>query len=676
MIRFLVVLIVITNVILCQDPKVDSLGMPSIFGSNMVLQQHSEVSFWGKAIPNSKVSITASWDQSVKTNSSKDGSWVMKLPTPEAGGPYYIEVKSNDDEIKYENVLIGEVWLCSGQSNMEMPLKGWLPQSPVFDSEEAIANSDNSQLRLFTVERAYSSEPQSDCEGIWVESNPKTASKFSATAYFFGKKLSEELNIPIGLIHSSWGGTPVESWTSKRYLQNIDKYKDLLANMKDYTAELKLYLKWLKDHRTIDVSQKDEESRWQDLDFSDSDLSAADYNTNGWNEMELPGLWEGSDKMSNSFDGVVWYKKDITILADWVSQDLVIELGPIDDMDMTYVNGIKVGEITVNGFYNKDRIYSIPADCVKSENINISIRVIDTQGGGGLFGKEEQLNIHPKESKEKISLTGNWKYLPVAEYRNSKFYLFDIGSQEYFSHPKVTFETSAYTLTSLYNGMINPLIPYTLRGVIWYQGEANVGDAKGYERLFPLMINNWRDDWGLGNFPFYYVQIAPYNYGPGIRSQSQKLRDAQRKSLSVLNTGMVVTLDIGNPNDIHPGDKKDVGNRLASWALAKTYDVHNVDFSGPLYRSMKVENNKAIVTFDYADKLVYKPEVGTAKFWIAGNDKDFKVAEVVIDDNKLILVNSNVTKPIAVRYGWSNTSAATLFDESGLPASSFRTDDW
>lgn len=674
--KLLIVLIVIANVVLCQETNADNLSVPAIFSSNMVLQRNSDVPFWGNAQPNSTVMIKADWGQTIEAKSSEDGSWIVEVPTPEAGGPYNVNVKSNDQVIKYENVLIGEVWLCSGQSNMEMPLKGWLPQNPVDNSEEAIANSENSQLRFFTVERAYSSEPQYDCKGTWVESNPETSTDFSATAYFFGRKLSKELNIPIGLIHSSWGGTPVESWTSKKYLENVDKYKELLSNMKGYAKELKEYLKWLDNHKTIDVSQEDENSRWKDLDFEDSDLSAADYNTIDWNEMELPRLWEGADKMSSNFDGVVWYKKDIKIPADWVGKDLVIELGPIDDMDMTYMNGNKVGEITVNGFYNKDREYNIPAEYVNDENVNISIRVIDTQGGGGLFGKKEQLNIHPKGSEEKVSLAGKWKYLPVAEYRNQKFYLFGVDSQEYFSHPNITFEATAYTPTSLYNGMINPLIPFALRGVIWYQGEANVGDPKGYEKLFPLMIKNWREDWGEGEFPFYYVQIAPYDYGEGPYSQSQKLREAQLKSLSVPNTGIVVTLDIGNPNDIHPADKEDVGDRLAKWALAKTYDFKNIDFSGPLYKSLEVENGKAIISFDYAEKLIFKPEAGTAKFWIAGDDKEFKEAEVVIDGNKLLVSNPDVTNPVAVRYAWSNTATATLFDGEGLPASSFRTDDW
>ena len=648
-----------------------NLSLPAIFSDNMVLQRDTEVTFWGRAEANSTVTIKTEWNDSIETTATEYGVWEVKVPTPEAGGPYDVEVISGDESIKYTNVLIGEVWLCSGQSNMEMPLKGWPPANMVNNSDEVIANSANPRIRFFTVARAYSGELQYDCKGSWVESTPETAADFSATAYFFGKKVYEKLNIPIGLIHSSWGGTPVEAWTSKKYLEDVDEYKELLANMKEYNEEAEVYIKWLKDHKTIDVSGKDALSRWKDLDFNDAALSSPDYSTDGWGEMELPTLWEGVDKVPGNFDGAIWFKKDIEIPSDWVNKDLVLELGPIDDMDITYVNGKKVGEHMEDGFYNKKRIYDVPAGSVKDNKLNISVRALDTQGGGGLFGKKEQLNIHPKGSDEKISLAGMWKYLPIAEYRGMDFYVFDAESREFFSRPEVTFEFTAYTPMALFNAMINPLIPYTIRGAIWYQGEANVGDAKGYEELFPLMIKNWRSDWKLGNFPFYFVQIAPYNYGPDVNSA--ELRDAQRKSLSVPNTGMAVTMDIGNVDDIHPGNKQDVGERLARWALAKTYDVEGLDFSGPLYKSMDIKDSKAVVTFDNVNNLVYKPEAGTAEFMIAGKDGVFKKAEVETDGNKLLLSSPEVAEPAAVRYGWSNDAIATLFDENGLPASSFST---
>jgi len=245
---------------------------------------------------------------------------------------------------------------------------------------------------------------------------------------------------------------------------------------------------------------------------------------------------------------------------------------------------------------------------------------------------------------------------------------------DYYQKPKVSIEISAYTPTSLYNAMIHPLIPYSIRGVIWYQGESNTSNPKQYAKLFPLMIKNWRDDWQLGEFPFYYTQIAPYDYGDV--THSELLRESQLKSLYVPNTGMAVTLDIGNPQNIHPGNKKDVGERLAFWALAKTYSQKN-NYSGPLYKSMKIQKDKIILTFDLVKSgLVIKELNGENNFLVAGKDRIFKKTKVRIVKNKLIVSSDEVKSPVAVRYAFTNTSEATLFNKEGLPASSFRTDDW
>ena len=282
--------------------------------------------------------------------------------------------------------------------------------------------------------------------------------------------------------------------------------------------------------------------------------------------------------------------------------------------------------------------------------------------------------LHTRESDEKISIAGDWKYLPVAEYTAGKFYIYGPKDEEYFNRPKLPIDVSAYTPSALYNGMIAPLIPYTIKGSIWYQGEANVGRDSLYKIVFPTMINNWRDDWKNGDFPFYFVQIAPWQYGAG--SNSQKIREAQFLSLSTPKTGMAVTLDIGSPKTIHPSNKKDVGERLALWALAKDYNK-KVVYSGPSYKSMKVENEKIILTFEHVDGgLAINTKDGENNFLIAGEDKIFKKADVRIDGKKLIVSSPNVQSPAAVRYGWSDYVDASLFNKAGLPASSFRTDDW
>jgi sialate O-acetylesterase len=655
-----------------QSVQKNILEIPSIISDNMVLQQRSNVPLWGKAKPHSKIIVNASWGASSKAVVNNDSLWQLKLRTPKAGGPYKIKIQIGDSTIVYKNVLIGEVWLSSGQSNMEMPLQGWPPNDTISNSAQEIKNAQNPNLRFFTVTRAYSEKPNFNSTGEWTESNPGTAANFSATAFFFGKKLYNELKIPIGLIHSSWGGTPVEAWISKKYLTPLDEYKETL-NKLDTCAPLIAKLNyWLKSHQVIDVSSKETLNKWKDLDFLDNECSNPDFDDSRWAKMVLPINWERTE--IGNFDGVVWFRKKIEISKTWLNKELILELGAIDDIDLTFVNGQKIGGYEEDGFWQVNRVYTVPAELVKDSILTIAVRVIDNQGGGGIWGNNFPMILHTKENDEKISISGDWKYLPVAEYAAGKFYLFGSKSEEYFNRPKLPIDVSAYTPTALYNGMITPLIPYTIKGSIWYQGESNVGAADLYKIVFPMMIKNWRDDWKQGNFPFYFVQIAPWQYDAG--SNSQKLREAQFLSLSIPKTGMAVTLDIGSPKTIHPSNKKDVGERLALWALAKDYNK-KVVYSGPLYKSMKLEKEKIILTFDHVDGgLVINPKDGENNFLIAGEDKIFKKADVRIDGKKLIVSSPEVQSPVAVRYGWSDYVDASLFNKAGLPASSFRTDDW
>jgi sialate O-acetylesterase len=648
------------------------VNIPSIFSNNMVLQQNSEANFWGKAEAYLKVNITGSWGNTVNTIVQPDGLFSAKLKTPSAGGPYQVYLKIGDSTIIYKNVLIGEVWICSGQSNMEMPLMGWPPYGLISNSDEEIKNANNSKIRLFTVSRGVSDEKEFNCVGSWDELNPQSAASFSATAYFFGRKLYEDLKIPIGLIHTSWGGTPAQAWTSADYLKTLGDFDNILSDIESSKGEIDRYTNWLSSHPVIDLRNNKSELRWENLSFDDNDCTQITFNDSSWKEMNLPTYWES--KEVGNFDGVIWFRKKIEIHNDWINQELVLSLGPIDDMDRTFVNGKLVGAHEREGYYQTDRIYTVPKEIVNSNEILIAVRVLDNQGGGGMWGTKENLNIHPVYSSELISLAGSWKYLPVAEYKAQKFYVFGVAQNDYYQKPEMKVQISENTPSALYNAMIHPLIPYNIRGVIWYQGEANTENPKQYETLFPTMIKNWRKDWQLGDFPFYYVQIAPYNYGEKIHSEL--LREAQLKTLSVKNTGMAVTLDIGNPQNIHPSDKKDVGERLADWALAKTYNK-KVIYSGPIYKSMKASKDNIILTFDYAKNgLIIKELNGENNFQIAGKDKIFKNAQVKIQGNKLIVFSNEVKNPVAVRYAFTNTCEATLFNKEGFPASSFKTDDW
>jgi len=299
---------------------------------------------------------------------------------------------------------------------------------------------------------------------------------------------------------------------------------------------------------------------------------------------------------------------------------------------------------------------------------------VDNLGGGGLFGKPEQMRLYLPSAPEKtLSLAGAWKYLPVAEFRSGIFYLFPLTGNIFQTHPQVPVQISAYTPTFLYNAMIAPLIPYAIRGAIWYQGESNTGNPRQYRTLFPLMIQNWRQNWGLGDFPFYYVQIAPWEYGKETRSQ--ELRDVQRQCLDVPNSGMAVTLDIGNPQNIHPANKLDVGRRLALWALAKTYKKKMV-FSGPLFQRIHIQGDQIKVYFDHCGTGLAAGPSGLHHFEIAGVDRRFYPAQASLAKNQVIVTAKEVKHPVAVRYAWSNTAEASLFNKEGLPASSFRSDDW
>lgn len=645
--------------------------IPAVFSDNMVLQQKTRVTFWGKASAGMEIKLSGSWGSISESSVNDDGSFKLTLQTPEAGGPFEVSLEIGDSVIVYKNVLIGEVWLCSGQSNMEMPLGGWMPHDSIFTAAQEIPKAFYKNLRFFTVAKAYSVTPEFNCGGSWSICTPPDASAFSAAAFFFGKKLMEKLNVPIGLIHSSWGGTPVESWISGKFLGTVDEYTGLINKMAETEKESAALKAWLETHETMNVKKADERIKYYGLKFGDTACAASDYNDSLWSEMKLPVLWENTGL--GNFDGAVWFRKKIDIPDSWLNRELVLELGPIDDMDNTYVNGEKVGSYAMSGYWQQERIYEVPAQLTGKKEMTIAVRVLDTQGGGGIYGLPEKMFVHPKDSDEKILLAGMWKYLPVAELVSGRFYIFGAEGMDFMNRPKVTVPLSANTPTMLYNGMIAPLIPFSIKGVIWYQGESNADNSEKYKILFPLMIQNWRADWNEGDFPFYYVQIAPFNYGESIGSQA--LREVQMQTLSVKNTGMAVTLDIGNVNNIHPGNKKDVGERLARWALAKDYGK-NVVFSGPHYKKMKIQKDKVILTFDYADGLILKQRNGKTNFEIAGSDSVFHDAGVNVKNNSLIISSPDVKNPAAVRYCWGNTAEATLFNDAGLPASSFRTDDW
>lgn len=649
-----------------------ALELPVVFSDNMVLQRNTKATIWGWAKADEKINLLASWGEKMYVITAKDGKWYSQIQTPQAGGPYQLEIKGSEKTIVIKNILIGEVWFCSGQSNMEMPLAGWPPNDTIMNSSDEIQNANYSEIRLFTVTRAFSFFPKDNCIGGWQPCKSQSAKSFSATAYFFGRKLYEELGVPIGLIHSSWGGTPVQSWIDKEHLSKFTEFKailDTMASSKEKIVELE---KWLEDHPTLKVQNRNKKNAWFELNFKDEKIILPTFNDQNWKFMNLPQNWENTEL--GEFDGVVWFRKHIKIPDHWFDKELVLELGPIDDMDATFFNGVKIGGYEQEGFWQKNRVYRVPEDLVKTADNIIAVRVIDHQGGGGIYGKSEQLKIYPKHDEtDVIVLAGEWMYLPIAEYNNGQFYLFDIETQEYYDRPQVPVAIGAKTPTCLYNAMVHPVKPFAIKGVIWYQGESNTGNPEQYDDLFPVLIANWRERWMNNDLPFYYVQIAPYDYGEDTRSQ--RLRESQMKALSIPHTGMVVTLDIGNPENIHPANKQEVGRRLALWALAKDYQK-KLNYSGPIYKSMEIKDNEIIISFQYAENGLWSEDEKLKNFIIAGEDRNFKETDARIEGDKLVVSHPDIAHPVAVRYTWSNTAEATLFNKEGLPASTFRTDDW
>ncbi len=658
-----------------------ALGLPSIFGDNMVMQQKTENPIWGKASMEEDIEIIASWGEKTSAKAKASGKWMAKLKTPEAGGPYEIQIKGKESEITFKNVLIGEVWVCSGQSNMEMPLAGWPPSDTVKNSAKEIKSADYPKIRLFTVSKSVSAEPKEDCIGSWEICSPQTAEYFSATAYFFGRKIHKETGVPVGLIHTSWGGTPAESWTSPKYIGKVNDYSEFAKNLDQLRLQEEGYLKWLFSHPVIEPESEDDRGG-KGISFNDTICPLPDLNDSEWKEMTLPILWENSEM--GVFDGVVWFRKKINIPKVWTDKDLMLELGPIDDIDITYFNGEPVGRYEDMGFWATERKYKVPAKLVK-EGINvIAVRVVDLQGGGGIYGEEAQMKIYPAdgEKAKPLKLSGAWKYLPVAQYRDESFYVFGAEKNDFYNTRPDFKGITSHTPTSLYNAMIAPIIPYGIKGAIWYQGESNVGRDEQYKQLFPTMIESWRTAWRQGNFPFYYVQIAPYQYDDKEDPISAKLREAQLLTMSTVpNTGMAVTLDIGQVDNIHPPDKQDVGKRLALWALAKDYGKEDIVYSGPIYKEMVKKGSRITLYFDHiggglvakTDTLCYGELTG---FQVAGEDKVFVDAHACIENNTVILYSREAYDPIAVRYAFKNGSKASLFNKEGLPASSFRTDDW
>jgi len=625
-----------------------NVRLPRLFADNMVLQRDKPVAVWGWADAGEK--ITVQFDSQSKTaKADKKGYWLIHLDAHPAGGPFQLIVKGKN-QWTLSNVLVGEVWICSGQSNMEMPIAGW---GKINNYQAEITAADYPQIRHFKVPNTVSLTPKDDITGgDWKVCSPETAGDFSATAYFFARELYRQLHVPIGLINTSWGGTHVETWTSRGAFEQSEEFKSMIATLPSGTGlaeaagEKKSAL--LKTINSLQGSlpATGEEEQYKNTDYDDAH----------WTHMKVPGLWEQAGLGLEDLDGTAWFRKTIDVSEADAGKLATLDLGKVDDADETYVNGVKVG--STKG-YSESRHYFIPAGTLKPGKNVIAVRVEDVSGGGGIYGDPEELKV--TIAGKMISLAGDWS--------------FHIAS---ISVSTTVGPNTAPTL--LFNAMVNPLIPYTIRGAIWYQGESNAGRAYQYRKAFPLMITDWRGRWGLGDFPFYFVELSSFGASNSANKGSTwaELREAQSMTLSLPNTGMAVITDIGNPKDIHPKDKQDVGQRLAAIALNNLYGQKE-EYSGPVYQSMSTDGNKIVLTFTHVGGgLTAHDKYGYLKgFEIAGADQQFHYARASVEGNKVTVWQDSVTAPVAVRYGWADDAGeSNLFNKDGFPASPFRTDRW
>ena len=632
------------------------IKMSPLFTDNMVMQQKSDAPIWGTAEPKAKVTVKTSWNKASYTAVADEaGKWMVKVSTPKAGGPYSMTVTEQGAQpITIKNVLIGEVWICSGQSNMQMPVKGnW---AKVNNCDEEVANAKYPKMRLISVERLTSSKPEDNFTTYgngWMECSPENVAEFSATAYFFGREIHKKTGVPVGLIHTSWGGTTIEAWMSK----------EALAGVKDLGSQAEFVSGWPATREERRAKSQGAVDAWNRLSntFDDafvqfSDFSEEKFDDSRWDNMKLPGNLE---RVYSGFDGHVLVRRTVDIPAAWAGKEIKMHIGGVDDKDFTYFNGTQIGG---EQGWNKARVYTIAGNLVKEGKTTVAIRIMDKSGNGGISGNDQSFYLEGPDGS-KVSLAGNWKSKKDADYSCMPARPVNMYNEPYWS-------------TVLYNSMIAPLVPYTIKGAIWYQGCSNEDRAYQYQDLMRLLIADWRDKWGY-DFPFYITQLANYTKLQTQPTESTwaELREAQlMASRTVPNTGMAVTIDIGEAYDIHPRNKQEVGRRLALQALNKTYGMQ-VACSGPVYESYEVDGNVIRLKFSSASKLVAKGDK-LEGFTIAGADHKFHWAEAKIVGNCIEVSCKDVPRPLAVRYAWANNPLGNLFNAAGLPASPFRTDSW
>ncbi len=605
------------------NPNADKPLLHPLFSENAVLQRDRPLTMWGWTAPGQSVAVT--FDGTSKTFvADNSGRWSAPIAAHAAGGPHSLEVAANGQSETRKNLLFGDVWLCSGQSNMGFSVNR---------TENAAAKAEAANypdIRLLFVPHTIEETPIATIKSSWKICSPEAVGNFSAVGYFFGRKLNEELKVPIGLLDASWGGSVAEAWVSAEGLEKAGGFDEFTSAIRDQTLGAKRYAK--------DPGTKE---NWQNADVSDAD----------WTKMEVP--------VNTQFDGVMWFRREVNVPAKWAGRDLRLNLGAVDDEDTTFWNGALVGK---NESYKDQRLYHVPGARVKAGRNLIAVRVLNTGGGGGITGPAPSLDLVGDSKADSLALSGAWKARPGAP-------LADIPAAR-----KQRLSERKNVPTVLYNGMIAPLLPGQIKGAIWYQGESNASRAAQYRTLLPALMRDWRAQFD-GPLPFYIVQLPNYRNADKTPSDDSwpRLREAQLlASRQLPDAGLAVTIDVGEARNLHSKDKTQVGVRLALQALRHTYG-QNIEASGPVLQSAKAEQGALILRFDHAQNLNLKGEANRV-FAIAGADGKFSWATPTIAEDTVTLRASEVSAPKFARFGWSNNPRATLYNAAGLPASPFRTD--
>lgn len=622
--------------------------LPDLFSDRAVLQASAKTPVWGSASPGETVRVTLG-AVSASARADDSGRWRVDLDLTKVGpGPFELVAEGRNRTVATD-VLVGQVWLCSGQSNMEWPLR-----STTGGADEA-ARAGNPSLRHFKCANVASPVPLRDAKGMWSVSSPRSAPDFSATAYYFGSRIQRELGAPVGLINASWGGTPVEAWIRP---DAFDADADLKAGAQKAREDAVAFKNYLRDYRAWIASQKREDRSFDAAAFITVGADAAN-----WTRVTLPGALSAAGLPDA---GTVWIVKKITLPESAVGSALRVFLGDARDSVRLYWNGAPCGE---GGPEKTLHDYSIGAKHVTSREGVLAVRIHAPAGGAGIAAGAERFRIDFKGGNQ--PLAGEW--LARAEYGFSGVPTAVAPVRP--SRPRGDNNVAGY----LFDGMIRPLIPTALAGVIWYQGEHNWDRGWQYRTAFRLMIQDWRAQWGGGDLPFYFCQLP--NYGassakPGFSNWAE-VRESQAAALALPATGMAVLIDVGEAGNIHPGDKRSVGERLALQALAGVYG-RPVVANGPVYASHTIEGGRARIVFSNADHgLATKPAGSAVKgFSVCGADRRWEWAEARIEGDSVVVWSPAVSTPVAVRYAWADNPECTLFNGAGLPAAPFRTDDY